>query len=84
MPNPRSSCVYWAVCEIKDIIFQVSAVHDAMVKEYRSDQHKKYISMEMRPNAIIFAFYTNGLGGVAEQFRLQNPTMRVRPKKGLL
>ncbi len=32
--NPRSSCVYWAVCKMKDIIFQVSAVHDAMVKEY--------------------------------------------------
>ena len=40
-----------AVCKIKDIIIQVSAVHDAMVEEYRSDQHKKYISMELRPNA---------------------------------
>jgi hypothetical protein len=48
----RSSCVYRAVCKKKDIIFQVSAVHDAMVEEYRSDQHKKYISMELRPNAI--------------------------------
>ena len=76
--------MYRAVCKIKDIIFQVSAVHDAMVEEYRSDQHKKYISMELRPNAIICAFYTNGVGGVAEQFRLQNPTMRVRPKKSLL
>jgi hypothetical protein len=45
---------------------------------------KKYISMELIPNAIICAFYTNGVGGVAEQFRLQNPTVRVRPKKGLL
>ncbi len=72
------------MCKIKDIIFQVSAVYDAMVKEYRPGQHKKYISMELRPNAIICAFYTNGVGGVAEQFRLQNPTMRVRPKKGLL
>ena len=76
--------MYRAVCKIKDIIFQVSAVHDAMVEEYRSDQHKKYISMELRPNAIISAFYTNGFGGVAEQFRLKNPTMRVRPRKGLL
>ena len=59
-------------------------MHDAMVEEYRSDQHKKYISMELRPNAIICAFYTNGVGGVAEQLRLQNPTTRVRPKKGLL
>ena len=84
MPNPRPSCVYQAVCKINDIIFQVLAVHDAMVKEYWSDQHKKYISMEMRPYAIICAFYTNGVGGVAEQFRLQIPTMRVRPKKGLL
>ena len=73
--------MYRAVCKKKDIIFQVSAVHDAMVEEYRSDQHKKYISMELRPNAIICAFYTNG---VAEQLRLQNPTTRVRPKKGLL
>jgi hypothetical protein len=72
------------LCVKKDIIFQVSAMHDAMVKEYRSDQHKKYISMELRPNAIICAFYTNGVGGVAEQLRLQNPTTRVRPKKGLL
>jgi hypothetical protein len=55
-----------------------------MVEEYRSDEHKKYISMELRPNAIIYAFYTNGVGGVAEQFRLQNPSVRVRPKKGLL
>ena len=31
-------------------------------------------SMELRPNAIICAFYTNGVGGVAEQCRLQNPT----------
>ena len=52
-----------------------------MVEEYRSDQHKKYISMELRPNAIICAFYTNGVGGVAEQLRLQNPTTRVRPKR---
>ena len=59
-------------------------MHDAMVKEYQSDQHKKYISMELRPNAIICAFYTNGVGCVAEQLRLQNPTTRVRPKKGLL
>ncbi len=29
-------------------------------------------------------YYTNGVGGVAEQFRLQNPTMRVKPKKSLL
>jgi len=35
-------------------------VHDAMVEEYRSDQHKKYISMELRPNAIICEFFTNG------------------------
>jgi len=32
------------VCKKKDIIFQVSAVHDAMVEEYRSNQHKKYRS----------------------------------------
>ena len=76
--------MYRAVCKKKDIIFQVSAVHDAMVEEYRSDQHKKYISMELRPNAIICAFYTNGVGGVAEQLRLQNPTTRARPKMGLL
>ncbi len=74
--------MYRDVCKIKDIIFQVSATHDAMVKEYRSDQNKKYISIEMIPNAIICAFYTNGVGCVAEQFRLQNPTVRVRPKKG--
>jgi len=43
--------VYRAVCKIKDFIFQVSAVHDAMVKEYRPNQHKKYNSMELRPNA---------------------------------
>jgi hypothetical protein len=57
-----------------------------MVKEYRSNQHKKYISMELRPTAIICAFYINGngVGGVAEQFRLQNPPVRVGPKKGLL
>ncbi len=72
------------MCKIKDIIFQVSAAHDAMVEEYRPDQHKKYISMELRPNAIICAFNTNGVGGVAEQFRLQNLNVRVRPKKGLL
>jgi hypothetical protein len=66
---------------MKDIIFQVSAVHDAMVEEYRSDQHKKYISMELRPNAIICAFYPNGVGGVTEQFRLQNPTMRLGQKR---
>jgi hypothetical protein len=40
--------------------------------------------MELKPNAIICAFYNNGVGGAAEQFRLQNPTVRVRPKKGLL
>jgi hypothetical protein len=55
--------VYRAVCKIKDIIFQVSAAHDAVVKEYQSNQHKKYISMELRPNAIICEFYTNGVGG---------------------
>ncbi len=76
--------MYQAVCEIKDIIFQVSAACDAVVEEYRSNQHKKYISMELIPNAIICAFYTNGVGGVAEQFRLQNSTMRGRSTKGLL
>jgi hypothetical protein len=55
-----------------------------MVEEYWSDQHKKYISMELRPNATICAFYINGVGGVAEQFRLQNPTVRDKPKKGLM
>jgi hypothetical protein len=46
---------------------------------------KKYISIELRPNAIICAFYQLSLRrGMAEQFRLQNPTVRVRPKKGLL
>ncbi len=54
-----------AVCNIKDIIFQVLAAHDANVEEYQSDQHKKYISIELIPNAIICAFYTNGVGGVA-------------------
>jgi hypothetical protein len=29
-------------------------------------------------------FYINGVKGMAEQFGLQNPTVRVRPKKGLL
>jgi hypothetical protein len=37
-------------------------MHDVMVKEYRPDQHKKYISMEVRPNAISCALYTNGVG----------------------
>ncbi len=52
-----------------------------MVKEYWSDQHKKYISIELRPNAIIGAFYINGVGGVVEQIRLINPMVRVRPNK---
>ena len=76
--------MYRALCRIKNIIFQVSAAHDAMVEEYRPDQHTKYISMELRPNAIICAFYTNGVGGVTAQFMLQNSTVRVTPKKGLL
>ena len=73
--------MYRTVCKIKDIIFQVSAGHDAMVNEYQSDQHKKHISMELRPNAIISAFHTNGVGGVAEQFRLHSLLCEVGQKR---
>jgi hypothetical protein len=66
--------VYQAVCRIKDIIFQASTTHDAMVKEHQSNQHKKYICMEVRPNTISYAFYINGAKGVGEHLGLQNPT----------
>jgi hypothetical protein len=46
--------------------------------------NKKYISKELRPNAIICVFYADGVRGMAEQFGLQNPTVKVRPRKGLL
>jgi hypothetical protein len=46
--------------------------------------NKKIISIELRPNAIICVFYADGVRGVVEQFGLQNPTVRVRPRKGLL
>jgi hypothetical protein len=45
---------------------------------------KKYISKELRPNAIICEFYVDGVRSLAEQFGLQNSTVRVRPRKGLL
>jgi hypothetical protein len=48
-------------------------MHDAILNEYRSDQQKKYISKELRPNAIIYVFYADdGVRSVAEQFKLQN------------
>jgi hypothetical protein len=59
-------------------------VHDAILNEYWSDQQKKYISIELRLNAIICVFYADEVRGVAEQFGQQNPTVRVRPRKGLL
>ncbi len=65
--------MYRAVCKIKDIIFQVLAAHDAMVEEYHSDQHKKHIRMEVRPNAIICAFYTNGVGGGGRAVQATKP-----------
>jgi hypothetical protein len=37
-------------------IFQVLAAHDAILNEYWSDHQKKYISIELRPHAIICAF----------------------------
>jgi hypothetical protein len=58
-------------------------MHDAILNEYWSDQQKMYISKELRPNAIICVFYADGVRGMAEQFGLQNPTVRVRPSKGL-
>jgi hypothetical protein len=60
-------------------------MHDAILNEYWADQQKKYIRTELRPNAIICVlFYADEVRGVAEQFGLQNPTVRVRPRKGLL
>ena len=38
--------------------------------------------MEVRPNTISCAFYTTGVGCVAEHLGLQYPTVRVRPKEG--
>jgi hypothetical protein len=65
--------------------FQVLAAHDAFLNEYWSDQQKRYsTSVELRPNAIICVFYADGVKGVAEQFGLQNPTVRVKSRKGLL
>jgi hypothetical protein len=39
--------------------------------------------MELRLNSIICAFYIDGVRSVAEQFGLQNPNMRDRPRGGM-
>jgi hypothetical protein len=43
-----------------------------------------HIGLHHTPNAIICVYYADGVRGVAEQFGLQNSTVRVRPRKGLL
>jgi hypothetical protein len=59
-------------------------VHDAFLNEYWSDQQNKYNSIKLRPNATICGFYADGVRDMEEQFGLQKPTVRVRPRKGLM
>jgi hypothetical protein len=69
------------------LTYQTVTIQDVAVLRiafFTSDQQKKYISIKLRPNAIICVFYADGVRGVVEQFGLQNSTVRVWPRKGLL
>ncbi len=55
-----SPYIYWA--------YQFLGKTQRSVGEYQCDQQQKDISIEMRPNPIIYAIYTDGVGSVVEQF----------------
>jgi hypothetical protein len=56
---------------------------DVVINEYWSDEQKKYIYMEPRPNAIIYAFYSHDGFNVVEPFVSQSSETKSRPKNAL-
>ena len=56
---------------------------DVVINEYRSDEQKKYIYMEPRPNAIIYAFYSHDRFNDVEPFVSQSSETKTRPKHAL-
>ena len=64
-------------------IFEGAPESDVVINEYRSDEQKKYIYMEPRPNAIIYAFYSHDGFNVVEPFVSQSSETKTRPKNAL-